>query len=165
VKASTLGRLGAVLAAAWAGVMAGVGLVAAPVLFSELPRAEAGRVASRLFALDATVGLALGAVLVLVGLQLGRERAGRGEGSRFGVELGLALAALACIVVGYYALLPMLEAARAGQGALSFGALHAVSSAFFIARLALVGLLAWRLTRTLPVARLGPRPSSAAAPS
>lgn len=149
MKAKTLGRLGAVLAAAWAGVMAAVGFVAAPILFSALPRADAGRVAARLFALDATIGLGFGVVLVLVGLQLGRERAGRDAGSRFGVELGLALAALACIVVGHYALLPTLEAARAGQGALSFGALHAVSSTFFVARLALAGALAWRLTRTL----------------
>lgn len=145
MKARTLGRLGAELAGVWAGLMAGVGLVAAPVLFSALPRVDAGRIAAQLFALDATIGLGLGAALVLVGLQLGRGRAERHEGSRFGIELVLALAALCCIVVGYYALLPMLEAARAGQGALSFGALHAVSSAFFFARLAVVAALAWRL--------------------
>jgi hypothetical protein len=40
----------------------------------------------------------------------------------------------------------MLEAARAGQGSLSFGTLHAVSSAFFALRLLLVAALAWRLT-------------------
>ena len=45
MKARTLGRAGAWIAAAWAGFMIGVGGVAAPLLFSLLPRAEAGRVA------------------------------------------------------------------------------------------------------------------------
>ena len=146
MKAELLGRAGAWLAAAWAGVMIGIGAVAAPVLFALLPRADAGRVASRLFSLDATIGIGAGAVLALIGLQLGRDRAEQGRGSRFGAELVLALAALFCIVAGYYATLPMIEAARAGQGSLSFGALHAITSAFFVARLAIVAVLAWRLS-------------------
>jgi Domain of unknown function (DUF4149) len=146
VKAEVLGRLGAWLAGAWAGLMTGIGVVAAPVLFSTLPRSDAGRVAARLFSFDATIGIAVGAVLVLIGLQLGRDRAERAKGSRFSLEFGLALAALLCIVVGYYALLPMIEDARAGQGSLSFGALHAIASAFFIAKLAIVAVLAWRLS-------------------
>jgi hypothetical protein len=146
VKAAALGRVGACLAGAWAGVMLALGAIAAPTLFQLLPRVDAGRIAGRLFALEATAGICIGAVLVLVGLQLGRQRAERGRGSRFGPELMLALAAVACIVAGHYALQPMLEAARAGQGSLSFGTLHAVSSAFFALRLLLVAALAWRLT-------------------
>ena len=146
MKAELVARGGAWLAAAWVGVMAGVGAIAAPVLFSVLPRAEAGLVAGRLFSVEATVGIALGALLALIGLQLGRDRAERGQGSRFGAELVLALAALFCIVVGHYALLPMIEAARAGQGALSFRALHAIATALFIARIAVVCVLAWRLS-------------------
>ena len=149
MKAEALGRLGAWLAAVWAGVMVGVGAVAAPALFALLPHADAGRVASRLFSLDATIGIVVGAALVLVGLQLGRDRAERGRGSRFSLEFGLALAALLCIVIGYYALLPMIEDARAGQGSLSFGALHGISSAFFIAKLTVVAVLAWRLSAPL----------------
>ncbi len=126
--------------------MVGVGGMAAPVLFQLLPRADAGRVAARLFSIEATIGICAGAVLVLVGLQLGRDRAERGHGSRFGPELMLALGAIASIVAGHYAILPMIEAARAGQGALSFGALHAIASAFFALRFALVAALAWRLT-------------------
>jgi hypothetical protein len=83
---------------------------------------------------------------VLVALQLGRLRAEAGQGTRFGAELVLALAAVACIVVGHHALLPLFEAARAGQGSVSFGALHALSSGFFALRLVLVAALAWRLT-------------------
>jgi hypothetical protein len=146
VKAAALGRVGACLAGAWAGVMLALGAIAAPTLFQLLPRVDAGRIAGRLFALEATAGICIGAVLVLVGLQLGRQRAEGGRGSRFGAELMLALAAVACIVAGHYVLQPMLEAARAGQGSLSFGTLHAVSSAFFALRLLLVAALAWRLT-------------------
>ena len=146
MKAPTLARTGAWLAAGWAGAMAGIGGIAAPVLFQLLPRADAGRIAGRIFSVEATAGVCVGAILVLVGLQLGRVRGEAGRGSRFGAELILALAAVACIVAGHYALLPMLENARAGQGSLSFGALHALSSGFFALRFILVAALAWRLT-------------------
>ena len=150
MKPGLLRRVGAWLAGAWAGAMLAIGGIAAPTLFQLLPKAEAGRIAGRLFSLEATAGVCIGAVLVLVGLQLGRDRAERGGSSRFGVELMLALGAVGCIVAGHYALLPMLEAARAGQGSLSFGALHALSSGFFVLRLALVATLAWRLTAPPP---------------
>ena len=146
MNAPTLRHIGAGLAAAWAGAMAGIGGLAAPSLFRMLPSAEAGRIAGRLFSVEATVGGCVGALLVLVGLQLGRLRAEAGSGSRFGVELVLALAAVGCIVVGHYALLPMPEAARAGHGSASFAALHGLSSAFFAIRFVLVAALAWRLT-------------------
>jgi len=148
VKHATLARLGGWLAGVWAGLMAGVGLVAAPVLFAGLPRADAGRLATSLFSLDATIGLCVGAVLAIIGLQLGRERSERGTGSRFGPELMLALAALLCIVVGYYVLQPMMEAARSSTtGASSFGALHGIASACFAVRLALAAVLAWRFAK------------------
>ena len=92
--------------------MLGIGAIAAPTLFQLLPRADAGRIAGRLFSIEATAGVCIGAVLVLVGLQLGRDRAERGRGSRFGAELILALGAVGCIVAGHYAL-----AADAGSGA------------------------------------------------
>ncbi len=147
MKEAPTRRIGAWLAGAWFGEMAGVGFVAAPALFSVLAKADAGRVASRLFSVDATIGLAIGAILAIVGLQLGQMVAERQAGSRFGVELGLALGALGCVVFGSYALQPMLEAARTGQGALSFGALHGISTGFFGLRLVLAGALAWRLSR------------------
>jgi hypothetical protein len=150
VKAATLARFGAWLAGLWAGLMAGIGFVAAPVLFDSLARADAGRVAARLFAIDATLGICIGGVLAMVGLQLARNRAERGTGSRFGRELALALAALLCIVVGYYAIQPMMEPARAGSGPLTFGALHGIASLFFCARWALVAVLAWVLAKPAP---------------
>jgi Domain of unknown function (DUF4149) len=147
VKKQTLARLGAWLAGVWAGMMAGIGFVAAPALFTVLTRADAGRLAARLFSVDATIGLGLGALLVLIGLQLGRDRAELGTGSRFGIELALALAALVCVVLGSYALQPLMETALAGNGALSFGVLHGIASLFFAARLAIVGALAWLMAK------------------
>jgi hypothetical protein len=147
VKPATLARLGAWLAGIWAGLMVGIGLIAAPALFAELPRADAGRLANRLFSIDATVGICLGAVLTIIAAQLGRERAERGTGSRFGRELLLALAALLCLVFGYYAVQPMMETALAGGGPLSFAALHAIASTFFILRLAVVATVAWLFTK------------------
>jgi len=138
------GRIGALLAGVWAGLMAGVGAIAASVLFASLPRADAGRIAGRLFAIEATVGLAAGAVLAIIALQVGRQRGESGAGRRFGSELMLALAALLCLVLGYYALQPMMEASRQGQGSVSFGVIHAASTGFFAVRLALVAALAWR---------------------
>ena len=58
----------------------------------------------------------------------------------------LALGALFCTVAGYFALQPMMAAARAGEGGLSFGALHALSAGFYAVKTALVVALAWRLT-------------------
>ncbi|MDQ2927425.1 MAG: DUF4149 domain-containing protein, partial [Pseudomonadota bacterium] len=143
----TLGRLGGCLAGVWVGLMAGVGLVAAPLLFASLPRVDAQRLAAQLFSLDATIGICIGALLVMIGLQLARGRAERGAGSRFGPEFALALAALLCIVVGYYALQPMMEAARIGTGSLSFGALHGIATSLFLLRLALAAVLAWLLAK------------------
>jgi transcription elongation factor GreA len=96
-------------------------------LFQLLPRAEAGRIAGRLFSLEATAGVCIGAVLVLVG-PAARTRSGRTR-PRLALRRRArpGAGAVGCIVAGHYALLPMLEAARAGQGSLSFGALHALS--------------------------------------
>ncbi|MGZ5238406.1 MAG: DUF4149 domain-containing protein, partial [Caldimonas sp.] len=83
MKAKALGRIGAVVGAGWAGIMVGVG-IAASTAFSLLPRADAGRLATRLFSIEATVGVCLGAALALFALQIGRQRAEAGAGSRFG---------------------------------------------------------------------------------
>jgi len=142
-----LRRAAAWLAGAWAGLVAGVGFVAAPVLFATLPRADAGRAAARLFEVDATVGVCAGAVLLLLCLQIARRDAERGA-SRFSTEMMLVLAALFAIVAGHYAIEPMIEAARRGAGGPSFAVLHGVASAFFLVKFLAVAALAWRLTGT-----------------
>jgi hypothetical protein len=147
------------LAGAWVGAMAALGFIAAPVLFATLARVEAGRMAARLFEIDADVGLMAGAVLLV--LALGRARAGAARGgSRFSAEMLLALAALSCIVAGYFALQPMLEAARLGQGSLSFAALHGIAAAFFVVKLGVVAVLAWRLSARAQEATVAAPPSS-----
>jgi hypothetical protein len=134
-------RAAAWLAGAWCGLVGAVGFVAAPLLFATLPRADAGRVAARLFAVDAALGLGFGAVV----LQDSKRSAAAGA-ARFSAEVALALAALFSIVAGHYAIEPMLADAGRGQGP-SFAVLHGVASAFFVVKFGAVALLAWRLGR------------------
>ncbi|HEU4459055.1 MAG TPA: DUF4149 domain-containing protein [Methylibium sp.] len=128
----------------WAGLMLAIGFVAAPTLFALLDRAAAGRVASRLFAIEATASIVLCVVLALLERGRAARGAAAGEGSRVTAELMLVLGALFCTVLGHHAIQPMMDAARAGQGAFSFGVLHGVSSALYAVKLLLVATLAWR---------------------
>jgi uncharacterized membrane protein YidH (DUF202 family) len=143
---SALRRAACWLAGAWAGLIAGVGFVAAPALFATLPRGDAGRVAAQMFKADATIGICVGAVLLVLCLQLARVASANGVSSRFSTEMLLVLGALFAIVAGYYAIQPMIESARRGEGGPSFAVLHGVASAFFLLKLAAVAALAWRLT-------------------
>jgi hypothetical protein len=55
-----------------------------------------------------------------------------------------------CTIAGYFAVQTMLPAARAGQGPLSFGQLHAVSAGFFAIKVLAVTALAWRAASPRP---------------
>jgi hypothetical protein len=145
-----LDRWRRLLPAVWLGFLLCVALIAAPAAFAMLPRPDAGRVVGWIFAREAAVSLALGALALL----LERAAARRGGSRQFTVGLGLALGALFCTVGGHYALLPMIDVARAGSGPLTFGQLHAISVAFFGLKAVLVGALAWR------AAGVSPAPSS-----
>jgi len=137
-----LPRARALLAALWAGELLCIAAIAAPSAFAVLERAQAGKLVGRLFELDAQLGLACGLLLVMMERRLQRDAA---AGSKvFSAELLLPLLAVFCVVAGYYGLQPMMNAARAGQGSLSFGALHAVSMLFFAIKLLAVLVLAWR---------------------
>jgi hypothetical protein len=133
------------LAGIWAGLLLCVALIAAPATFATLASADAGRVVSRIFAQEAYLSLALAVALFLVVRRQARRDAAAGTGSVLSANLLLVLGTLFCTVAGYFAVQPMLEAARVGQGALSFGALHAISMAFFALKTMLVLALAWRL--------------------
>lgn len=113
--------------------------LATPAPFAVLSRELAGRVAGRMLAGEAYASLLLAVAFVLI------ERRSRGS-VRPNAEMLLALGALFCTIAGYFAVLPMMEAARAGQGAWSFAALHAVSSGFFVLKAVLVLTLAWRVS-------------------
>jgi hypothetical protein len=134
-------RLRALIAGLWAGLLLAVALIATPAPFATLPTADAGRVVARVLATEAAVSLTVAIVLIL--LERRRAREGRPAMS---AELLLVLGALFCTVLGYYGLQPMMAAARAGQGAWSFGALHAASTVLFGVKALLVLALAWRAT-------------------
>jgi hypothetical protein len=97
-----------------------------------------------MLAQEAYTSLALGVLLLVLERVAARRAVAEGHGSQFSAGMVLALGALFCTVAGYFALLPMMAAARAGQGPLSFGQLHAVSAVFYGAKVLLVLTLAWR---------------------
>ena len=135
-------RFAAWLAGLWAGEVAALGFIAAPVLFAVLPRAQAGDAAAHLFRVDAGLGLVVGAMLLVLTLNAARRGAEAG-GSRFSVAMVLVLVALFCIVAGHYAVEPLLDDARADRS--RFALLHGVTSVFFVVKLVAIAVLAWRL--------------------
>jgi len=142
-------------------MVAAIGFVAAPVLFATLPRGDAGRVAAHLFEVDAALGLGMGALLLVLALQVARQRAETGA-SRFSAEMVLVLGALFCIVAGHYATVPMLASAG-HDGVPSFAVLHGVASAFFVVKFVAVAVLAWRFAA--PAAPPAGGAATTAAPS
>lgn len=135
----TLRRL---LPGLWAGLLLTVALVATPAPFALLAQADAGRVVSRILAQEAYASLAFSVLLLGLERVRAKRRSDAGTGSQFSLEMALAAGALFCTVAGYFGLQPMLAAAKAGQGLLSFGQLHAVSAAFYVLKALLVVTLA-----------------------
>jgi hypothetical protein len=127
----------------WAGWLLCVGLLATPAAFARLSAPDAGRVVSRMLAQEAYTSLALGLILLVLERLVARRAAAAG-GTQFSAGMMLALGAVFCTVAGYFAVQPMMPAARAGEGLLSFGQLHAASAAFYVVKLGLVMALAWR---------------------
>lgn len=145
-----LERLRGPLAGVWLGVLLCLAFMAAPTAFAQLERSQAGQLAGHLFKLEAQLALVLSILLFIVERTWAARRAEQGQGSRLTVNLLLVLGCLFCTVLGYYALQPMMEAARAGQGRFSFGALHGISSGFFALKGVLLLAYAWRLTPPAP---------------
>lgn len=141
-----LQRVSALLPALWAGWLLCVALLAAPAPFATLLPSDAGRVVARMLAQEAYSSLLLGVTLLLLARAATRHQ--RGAASQVSTDVMLILGAIFCTVAGYFALQPMMAQARLGQGALSFGQLHAVSAAFYLVKVGLVLALAWRATRT-----------------
>ena len=136
-------RIRALLATLWAGELLTVALLAAPNAFATLERAVAGRYVGRLFEMDARFALAAGILLILMERRLHRD--GLVGGSAMSAGFLLPLLAIGFTAAGYYALEPMMEAARQGQGSWTFLQLHAVSLVFFGLRTLVVCVLAWRV--------------------
>ncbi len=123
-----------------------IGAMAAPAAFAVAAPDVAGRIAARLFMQEAYAGLAVAMVLFLLLRSQARVQSEQGRGSLFSIDMLLVLGALFLTVFGYFALQPMVQAARAGQGGLSFGALHGISAGMFCLKGVLVLVLAWRLS-------------------
>jgi hypothetical protein len=143
-------RFRVMLPAVWAGLLLTVALIAAPAPFATLTTQDAGRVVNRVFAQEAYVSLAFAAVLYALERRVARSDAAAGRGSVLSGNLLLIFGALFCTVAGYFALLPMMEAARAGHPGPSFGTLHAASTGLFALKTALIVGLAWRSTLAGP---------------
>ena len=139
----------AVLAGIWAGVLLCVGAMAAPAAFAVLVPMDAGRLVGRLLAQEAYLSLALAVLLLVIERGHSRQAAAAGAGSVLSATILLVLGTLFCTVAGYFAVQPMMAAARAGQGPWSFGALHAISGGFFVLKGLLVLTLSWRLASAL----------------
>lgn len=140
-------RLAAIVAALWSGLIWGIGLIAAPAAFAVLQRSVAGAVAGRMFRDEAYIGLVFSALLLWAVRRVARGDAALGRGSQFSFSLVLVLIALFCTIFGYFGLQPMMVAARAGEGMLSFAALHGLSAALFGVKGLVLVALAWLLAK------------------
>jgi hypothetical protein len=147
------------LPALWAGALIAVAALATPAPFATLPQAEAGKVVARVLAHEARASLALGVLVLLLERHAARREAIAGRGSLFSTEMALALGTVFCTVLGYFALQPLMPAAKAGQGALSFAQLHLASVACYLLKTLLVLALAWRAAAATAV-RPAVKPSS-----
>ncbi len=134
------------LAALWGGLLLCVAFVATNSAFAVLERAQAGIFVARVFALDANISLAAGLLLMVIERRLTRDSGGPNFTANFLLPAG----ALFCTVAGYFALQPAMEAAKAGQGSVSFLTLHAISLGFYGVKGLLVLALAWRATALPP---------------
>jgi len=144
----------------WAGWLLCVALLATPAGFALLAPSDAARMAARMLAQEAYTSLALGVVLLILE-RVAARRAVASGGSQFSTGMALALGALLCTVAGYFAVQPLLPAARAGQALLGFGQLHAASSAFYGLKCVLVLALAWRAARPGAACTPGDAPTRA----
>ncbi|MEO8805239.1 MAG: DUF4149 domain-containing protein [Burkholderiaceae bacterium] len=139
-------RFSAVLAGLWAGVLLCIAAMAAPSAFATLAAADAGRFVARVLTQEAYASLVIALLLFALERQRSRQAAASGSGSVLSTNIVLLMGTLFCTVAGHFAVQPMMASARAGQGAWSFGALHAVSGGLFALKGLLVLALAWRLS-------------------
>ncbi|MDC8756297.1 DUF4149 domain-containing protein [Janthinobacterium fluminis] len=145
-----LARLRVVVATLWAGSLWTVGYLVAPTLFATLSdRALAGSIAGSMF----RNGAVLSAAFALLMLALLRRDAAGLAPRRRRLLTGLVLAMLACVLLNYLGIQPLIAAIReaAGPGGLDaspqrklFGMLHGVSMLVYLAQSALAAVLIWK---------------------
>lgn len=138
----------------WVGSQLTIGYAVAPVLFASLERMTAGSIAAQLFRIEGWVGVACGVLLLALSNVLARRGAVQYRRLRW-----LLVGMLVCVLVGYFALQPFMNALRvdamnAGVDianspyASRFGMLHGVSSLFYLIESLLGIALVWLLPST-----------------
>ena len=144
-------RIFRVLTVVWVGSLLTIGYAVAPVLFSSLDRTTAGAVAAQLFRIEGVLGAVCG--ILLLGLANVMVRRG---GNAYRRLRWFVAGMLICVLVGYFALQPFMNAMRvaaleAGTDlahsayAARFGMLHGVSSVFYLIESLLGIALVWKL--------------------
>jgi hypothetical protein len=146
------------LTVVWVGSLLTIGYAVAPVLFTSLDRISAGAVAAQLFRIQGVVGVVCGVLLLGLANLLVRR------GSEAYRRLRWLIAGmLLCVLVGYFALQPFMNAMReaaleAGTDvghsvyAARFGMLHGVSSVFYLVESLLGIALVWKLPASIGAA-------------
>jgi hypothetical protein len=133
-------RLAAILLTIWAGSLWTICAFVAPMLFATLERAQAGRMAGRLFGIEAWLGAGLALALMALGT---RSRA-------LALRLSppwLIAATAAAPLISELTLDPMMRAARAAGDAHSFALVHGISAVLFFASCLGALALVWRFNR------------------
>ena len=145
-------RIFRLLTVVWVGSLLTIGYAVAPVLFSSLDRTTAGAVAAQLFRVEGVLGAVCG--ILLLGLANVMVRRG---GNAYRRLRWLVAGMLICVLVGYFALQPFMNAMRvaaleAGTDlahsayAARFGMLHGASSVFYLIESLLGIALVWKLS-------------------
>lgn len=157
-------RLFRLLTVVWVGSLLTIGYAVAPVLFTSLDRSMAGAVAAQLFRIEGLLGVVCG--VLLLGLANVLIRRGNDSYRRL---RWLIAGMLVCVLVGYFALEPFMNALRVaalqagtdvGHSAYAarFGVLHGVSSLFYLIESLLAIVLVWKLpadTNASPAGQTG----------
>jgi hypothetical protein len=144
-------RVFRLLVLVWVGSALTIGYVVAPTLFTMLARSMAGDIAARLFRIEAFVGAACGILSLALGNMLVRRGASDYRRLRW-----LVVGMLLCVLVGYFALQPFMDALREAARATGvdlahspyaarFGLLHGIATLFYVAETLLGLALAWML--------------------
>lgn len=144
-------RVFRLLTVLWVGSMLTIGYVAAPVLFTSLDRMTAGAVAAQLFRIEGMTGAVCGVLLLVLANRLVRL----GDDTYCRLRW-LVAGMLLCVLIGYFALQPFMNALRmealnagvdVGHSAYAtrFGILHGVSSLFYLIESLLGLVLVWKL--------------------
>jgi len=144
-------RLFRLLTVVWVGSLLTIGYAVAPVLFTSLDRISAGAVAAQLFRIEGVIGVVCGVLLLALCNVLIRR-----GGDAYRRLRWLIAGMLICVLVGYFALQPFMNALRiaaqeagtdVGHSAYAsrFGMLHGISSVFYLIESLLGIALVWKL--------------------